>query len=177
VGVTASNFGRVCNRRREPGFYPPSLLKLLMGDYGHPVTLTVQWGIDHKDIAVSEYESRTGLHVHACGIFISHEQPFLGASPDGVIFGNEDEMGIVELKCPFKHRIETIAEACLDKKFHLEAIDGGFRLQRNHDYFHQVTGQLAIYKAVFCDFITWTSVDIERIYLDHELWESMLLII
>ena len=35
--VTASNFGRVCNHHREPGYYPPSLLKLLLGDCSAPV--------------------------------------------------------------------------------------------------------------------------------------------
>lgn len=36
--ITASIFGRVCNRRRMSGSYPPSLLKLILGDYGHVVS-------------------------------------------------------------------------------------------------------------------------------------------
>ena len=30
--VTASNFRRVCNRRRDPGFFPSSLVKLCLGE-------------------------------------------------------------------------------------------------------------------------------------------------
>ena len=40
--VTASNFIKVCNRHREPGYYPPFFLKLLLGDYGTPVSAPSQ---------------------------------------------------------------------------------------------------------------------------------------
>ena len=84
--ITASNFGRVCNRQREPGYYPPSLLKLIIGDYGQPVSAALEWGSSHEDIAIQTYEQKTGQTVYPCGFFISDSHPFLGASPDGVVF-------------------------------------------------------------------------------------------
>ena len=45
--VTASNFGRVCNRAREAEHYSPSLIKLLLGDDGQPSSAALQWGINN----------------------------------------------------------------------------------------------------------------------------------
>ena len=47
--------------------------------------------------------------------------------------------------------------------------------KRTHDYYHQVTGQLALTGTQFGDFIVWTKVDvhIKRIYFNTELWENI----
>lgn len=82
--ITASNFGLVCNRKFRV-LYPPSLMKILLGDYGHPRTAAIQWGCDHEDVALDVYQRKMGVEVDVCGIFLSTEFPFLGASPDGLI--------------------------------------------------------------------------------------------
>jgi len=81
------------------------------------------------------------------------------------------------VKCPSKHRKSKIAEACVDSSFCLACVNDGFQLKRTHNYYYQVTGQLALTGAQFCDFVVWTEVDlhIERIHLDRELWEDMLI--
>ena len=83
--VTASNFGKVYIHRREPGYYLPFLLKLLLGDYGTPVSAPLQWGITHEDDALQAYAAQMEQQVHPCRIFISCDHPFLGASPDGSV--------------------------------------------------------------------------------------------
>lgn len=45
--VTASNFGRVCNRNFRV-MYPPSLTKIILGDYGQPKGPALQWGVIMK---------------------------------------------------------------------------------------------------------------------------------
>ena len=175
--VTASNFGKVCNRHREPGYYPPFLLKLLLGDYGTPVSAPLQWGIAHEDIALQAYAAQVERQVDPCGIFISCDHPFLGASPDGIVFNDGNEMGLVEVKCPYKHREHTLEEACKDKVFHLHWEKGEPRLKKTHDYYFQVTGQLGITGAAFCDFVTWTCNDmhVEGVPFDGELWGHMII--
>ena len=102
--VTASNFGRVCNRAREAEQYPPSLIKLLLGDYGQPSSAALQWGINNEDVALHAYEQYTGSTVFPCGFYVCLDCPFLGASPDDIVFGKDGEMGIVEIKCPYVSR-------------------------------------------------------------------------
>ena len=174
--ITACNFGKVCNRRRKPGHYPSSLLKVVMGDYGHPVSPALEWGSTHEEIAIKLYEEKSGHTVNRCGFFVCDKYPFLGASPDGIILGEGDEFGIVEVKCPFVHRNTTISKACDDKTFHLMKTENDIKLCLDHDYYYQITGQLAITKAAYCDLVTWTCMDIhiQRIYFNADLWSNML---
>ena len=83
--------------------------------------------------------------------FLSVTYPFLGASPDGIIIGEGDEIGIVEVKYPFVHRNTTISKACDDKTFRLMKTENDIKLCLDHDYHYQITGQLAITKAAYCD--------------------------
>ncbi len=41
--------------------YPPSLSKILLGDYGHPNTPAINWGTTHKEEALSECQGRVGF--------------------------------------------------------------------------------------------------------------------
>ena len=68
--------------------------------------------------------------------------------------GDDGEFGIVEVKCPYKHRLDLIQDACKDSGFHLKLVDDQAQLRRSHDYYFQVRGQLAITEAAFCDFVT-----------------------
>ena len=56
--------GKVCNRHREPEYYPPLLLKLLLGDYGSPVSAPLQWGITHEDVAIQAYATQMEQQVY-----------------------------------------------------------------------------------------------------------------
>ena len=173
--ITASNFGRIANRQTED--YPPSLFKLLLGDYGCPTSHAIRWGIEHEDTAVKRFEAVKSLEVHPCGVYISHHQPFLAASPDGLIHLPNGSLGLVEIKCPFKHRTSTIADACKDPLFCLEfdSIEEVTSLKRTHNYYYQVIGQLAITGACICYFVVWTCEDlfIEEIKPDVDLWSCM----
>ena len=62
--ITASNFGTEYNCQHKPGHYPSSLLKLVMGDYGHPVSPALEWGSTHEEIAIRLYEEKFGYAVH-----------------------------------------------------------------------------------------------------------------
>lgn len=172
--ITASNFGRVCNRNFRV-MYPPSLMKILLGDYGYPSTAAIHWGCDHEEIALEAYQRKTGVEVDVCGIFLSAKYPFLGASPDGLLYVGNREFALVEVKCPYKHRNSSISDACKDTKFCLTITNSEPVLKRNHDYYFQVIGQLAITGAQYCDFIVWTLIDmhIERIFIDKDLWQEM----
>ena len=57
--LTASNYGRVCNRKRNEGYYPPSLLKWILGDYGRASGPAIHWGISNESVALETYEMHT----------------------------------------------------------------------------------------------------------------------
>jgi len=139
-------------------------------------TAAIQWGCDNEGDAISSYKSKSHSIVSECVIFLSTDYPYLATSPDGIIPLSASSFGLIEAKWPFKHRNSKIAEACVDSSFFLACVNDGFQLKRTHNYYYQITGQLALTGAQFCDFIVWTEVDmyIERIHLDRELLEDML---
>ena len=57
---------------------------------------------------------------------------------------DSDIVQLVEVKCPFTKRSQTIISACDDKKFCLELSNGVPKLKRQHPYFYQCQGIMAI---------------------------------
>ena len=63
----------------------------------------------------SSYIIATSTNVEECGVFVSVAYPsFLATSPDGFIQLRNEELGIVEVKCLYKHRDSSIEMACQD---------------------------------------------------------------
>ena len=95
----------------------------------------MQRGIDAEPIARGAYEARTGNIVRTTG-FVIREDLAVGCSLDGDIRGFE---GILEIKCP------KSATHC-----------GYLKEQRlPPDYLAQVTHNLWVSGAQWCDFVSW----------------------
>lgn len=56
---------------------------------------------------------------------MSTEFPFLGATPDGLIYTGLGRIGLLEVKCPYKHRNSMIVDACKDSAFCLMVCESG----------------------------------------------------
>lgn len=90
--LTASNFGAVINRREKTP--PHNLVKRLL--YGGEVfTKSMEYGRINESVAIERYAADRNILVEKCGIFIDFVNPYLGASPDGLVGVD----GIVEVKC------------------------------------------------------------------------------
>ena len=63
------------------------------------------------------------LAVSASRLVLNETWPFLGASPDGIVNGSCCGKGLVEIKCPYKHRRSTITSAIDDLQFCLALVD------------------------------------------------------
>lgn len=100
------------------------------GDY---VSKEMARGIDLEPAARAAYEAATGSIVKPIG-FVAHDELAAGCSPDGLVRG-----GMVEIKCP---KAAT----------HLGYIRAG-RLPL--DYVPQVTHNLWMTGAGFCDFVSY----------------------
>ena len=85
----------------------------------------LEWGKANEEVALQQYEryqhSAGHSHLFSCrsGFIVSDDYPFLGASPDTVVYDpdTEDPFGLAEIKCPYSVRFITPAEACSHKDF------------------------------------------------------------
>jgi len=99
----------------------------------------------------------TGLWLHHTGI--------LGASPDGIV---PELDAVVEVKCPYSARNNTIAEACQRKDFCLcSDDDDAIRLCITHHYMDQIQGQMYLSGTTKCFFVVYTnkeccSIEVEK---------------
>jgi hypothetical protein len=177
--ITASKFKSAC--RTDPANPSKSLILSVC----HPEIFrfsneATRWGCQHESIALEVFSNRShheDMKVEKCGLFISSDHPFLGASPDGIVQCSCCGRGICEVKCPYCHRDDTIEDAVEDGKFCLEKLsntEDHFQLKRDHAYYYQVQAQLHCTGAPYCDFILYTNEDIfvERIEVDLSFLEE-----
>ena len=177
IRFTASNFGRVSRRKRNHEKFCNDLL-----DAKPFRSASTDHGIKYEPVALREYEKymhRIGrsIKVEKSGFFVSPKLFYLGCSPDGKVIdiSSIDQFGLVEIKCPSSKFSVTPTEACSDPHFFLEVVDEKPKLKKNHVYYDQVQGQMAITGTKWCDFVVYTKkgLSIERIQFDEEHWKKM----
>ena len=115
----------------------------------------LQWGLAKEDEARAAYLAKTseyhvGLSLTNVGLQVNPNFPHLGASPDAIVNCECCGTGIVEIKCPFKHR-DVHAHNVTDPGFYLvHSDDNEIHLSQEHDYYYQVQGHWL--------FVMWTTV-------------------
>ena len=133
--LTASNFGSVC--RMRPTTSCAATVKNIL--YPSSIdTAAMKYGRENEKIAREELALKLNKAIKPCGLFIDSENPFLGASPDGLI----EENGIVEIKCPMSAEHLT-TEKAIETFPSLKGIfdqKNPHKMNRNHRYFYQVQG-------------------------------------
>ncbi|XP_078060460.1 uncharacterized protein LOC144486270 [Mustelus asterias] len=159
---------------------PQSYLKSVVGQGSKVMTPAMKWGVQNESVAIRKYEKLksedTGHHisVQSCGLFIDPEKDWLAASPDGIVVDKTmgDTVGLVEVKCPYKHRDHTVREACGDRNFCLQYNKGEFQLKKDHPYFTQIQCQLAVLDLEKADFVVYTNreVAIVPVESDRKFW-------
>ncbi|XP_076381283.1 uncharacterized protein LOC143260253 [Megalopta genalis] len=167
--LTASNFGKVCRRRKTTKC--GNLVKSLL--YPNILQLpAIEYGRQCENIAREQLAKEEDVEIRKCGLFIDAEIPFLGATPDGII----DDDGIVEIKCP-KTAEKFSPEEAIKNIQPLRRIfedDAGTALRRTHHYFYQVQGQLHITGRQYCLFCLWTPKGMKTIKVtkDDTFWQN-----
>ncbi|KAL1479807.1 hypothetical protein MTO96_051564 [Rhipicephalus appendiculatus] len=131
----------------------------------------IQYGIANEQGAVQRYIStlRTRGHnveVFRSGLIVEPSCPWLGASPDRLVFDPAETPphGILEVKCPYSLKGKSAVEIgdmdCMKRDS-----QGIYRLDRNHDYYYQVLGQMALSHVHWAHFIVFSEkvIIIDRI--------------
>ena len=146
--LSASNFGPVLNAKQVT----QSLIKRVLGQYDLSGVHTVQWGIINESEGKKAFEQKAGVMVEESGLWLE-TSGILGASPDGLVGSN----ALLEVKCPLTQRDCTISEAVESGDFYIEKSDGRYNLNEEHNYRHQVQGQLHLTNRDICYFVVWTT--------------------
>lgn len=97
--------------------------------------------------AAVEYCKMRNVSYTPCGLVIYPDAPWLGASPDGLVYdpSTQPPFGLVEIKCPN-------VKSYMDCKY-LQMQHGTSALCESHSYFWQIQGQLLITGLQWCDFL------------------------
>ncbi|XP_064313513.1 uncharacterized protein LOC135314361 [Phalacrocorax carbo] len=181
--ITASVAPRIAKSKFANGKtdeVPQSYLKAVVSSGPRVQTPAMSWGVRNEKAAVQVYEQLKSqavgkpVRVEDCGLFIHREKKWIAASPDGIIkeAATGKPLGLLEVKCPYKHRNRTVREACKDKDFCLEVDGDSYALKKDHAYFTQVQCQLAAAGFQRADFVVHTTKEtaVVPVEFDDKFW-------
>lgn len=166
VRITSSNFGEICKSTERC-----DLRKLARRLCTQPKfhSAAVNHGLKYEPVAVEQFESISGLKTSKCGTFVSLTHPYLCSSPDRIV----DDQTVLEVKCPFTAKDQEISHVTVP---YLKMAADGLKLDRTHNYYYQVQGQMHCSGRKQCIFVVFTLIDIhfETIDIDDDFVAAML---
>lgn len=156
--ITGSRVGAILDLAPYSG--RDDVLRAMVREYhGAPSEFTgniaTEWGNNHEAQALMEYERTVQTFVEKA-YFVTHENGWLGASPDGYV-GSD---GLLEIKCPFSRRKDNLFISISDQPH----------------YFAQAQVQLFVTGRKWCHFFQWSPAGnkLETIELDGDWLEKTL---
>ena len=158
--ITSIKFREVCHTRAHSS--AENLARRLLRPTHQ--TADMRRGLDLEPTAIEEYCRVREVNHYQCGFLIHPDAPWMGASPDGIVFdpNGEPVFGLVEIKCP---NVASYVDCP-----YIMSSGGNHKLRKTHPYFWQVQGQMLISGCHWCDFVVYTQEDmfIQRITRDNE---------
>ena len=152
--ITASRAHKIKNARKDE-----NRLKYFFDDLTSLENVeSIRYGMDMERLAREKYQSVTGNRVFVPGLVIKIDEPWLAASPDGIVLDRNENYKLLEIKCPF---------SCKDKKIDVKYLQGG-KLQESHAYFTQVQIQMYVSQARETDFFVFSSEDYKIITIKYD---------
>lgn len=105
-------------------------------------------------------EIHQSIKIHKTGFIIDADEAWLGASPDAEIICDCCGEGVVEIKCPFKHKDNSLSLVAKTKEFYVKWRNKKYFLLESHPYFSQVQMEMAVTQKSYCDFVVWNPTEI-----------------
>lgn len=170
--LTASNFGRVIKRR--PDISCQNMVKDLLYKKSIEHVQSIKHGKDSEKIALEQLSRQENVEILPCGLYIDPDVPYFGATPDGI---TNDGM-IVEIKCPKTSHEVGLEKAVKEKKITFYKIknDETWEINKQHNWFYQIQGQLHVTRKTKCLFGIWSGpnfpIKTEVIKRDDEYWST-----
>ncbi|KAM7282619.1 uncharacterized protein ISCGN_002764 [Ixodes scapularis] len=158
--------------------YPLSTYKL--GNWEKKVRSTMQpsfrgnaataHGLRYEPKAREKYAKTRRVDIFTCGLVVSPQNPWLGCSPDGVVFEGSRPGTLIEIKCPKKGEMMT-AKALLATCDFLETDEAGtYSQKKRHTFYGQMQLGMVLLDVKTCDLVIYASMDdsIEVICVDFD---------
>ena len=87
-------------------------------------------------------------------------------------WGSNEEHGVLEVKCPWRHRNRNYDEMLQDKLKGQENAASFFvtkkgELKEAHNYWHQVQGEMVAANVSWAHFVIWTTKELKVIYVSR----------
>ena len=100
-------------------------------------------GISHKNIKVEE-----------CGLFLLPEKPFIGCSPDRIVFSCCGK-SCLEIKCPYSINYTSPTDPKVTLSYLLKGEDDKLAFNTNDQYYTQCQMQMAVTGTNICVASSW----------------------
>jgi len=102
------------------------------------------------------YINQFDCSVHELGLVVIPTAPWLGFSPDGIAYVDDQPSHLLEIKCVTAGEQHSIEELMLSKKIPYLKLDGDeIKLKEKHAYFGQCQLGLGLLNLPFCHFIVF----------------------
>ena len=117
------------------------------------------------------------ISVEDAGLTISNKHSFLGASLEGIVQNDRETWGL-EIKCLYSKYNSSLSSALNDKKFFLKK-NKTVELQRKHQYYYQIQGQMYCTGLKRVDLVVWFGDEEPQLiltnYYDEQFMEKYVL--
>ncbi len=118
-----------------------------------------------------------GCSLSVPGLYISKEEPFLGASPDGIIKCDKcvQKQRLIEIKCLSSKRNYSPKVALVLLAICTKDTEDNLTMNKTHKYYYQVQGQMGVTGIHECWFIGYTYKGIHKfiVRFDPEIWSHI----
>ena len=133
-----------------------------------------------KNQFIMSYKLKRPVEIREAGIIIQSQLFWLGASPDGVIFDKKiQEIGLLEIKCPYNKRNLSIESIITDKTFYIALNkDKKPYLKKEHHfgYYTQIQVAMGLAGLKWCHFVVYvySGMIIVKVDFDRDYFKSVI---
>lgn len=162
--ITASRANGIDKRQK---LFKKLAQKYVQEKPNESVSDAMKYGAETEAEARRYFEALTGYKVDQVGMVVKQSQPFLAASPDGIIL---KDMSVLEIKCPFRCKDSNI----IDTKAGLSRVpyliygsERDVKISTEHEYYAQIQMQMYVCNVKKCHFFVYSSKDEVHLIVDR----------
>lgn len=131
----------------------------------------VEYGIGMEDFASVKYSQIYNVQVIKCGLVVHQKQPWICASPDGIVMDNNKIKKLLEIKCPYTCK-DTVLVDEESRNLRVPYLtydkEKNICLKQNHTYFTQCQIQMYCTGLKECDLFVYTKQDCITVHIKRD---------